>query len=387
MELLNVEELIKKAERSTGLTNWGGSDFLEPFRILITSINEQGGLTPQGLERTHLHLDNLLSYRLRLFEDRSRRPEIAEQEIREPIFMSGLPRTGSSYLNALLTCDPRHLGPMHWQMWCPSPPPNDPDIDHSAEIARAKYLMAAQDFQSQDLRDKHAYGVLQVEEDSHIDEYGFLCGAFTAWWDAPAYMQFMASADYTPTYVVHRKVLQALQVGAQGTRWVLKSPGHVMHLRSVIAVYPDASFVINHRDPATTLASGMSLMAAHRRQFGNRPLEQDRQFAVAFMESFARGLEDMAQLRRDPEMNRKFVDVHYLDLERDPLAEVEKVYLRLGERLMPETRAAMSNYIAANRKGKFGRHVYRLSDYDLSSAEVHDRFSDYIRQFDIRLER
>jgi hypothetical protein len=93
-----------------------------------------------------------------VFDDRKNYPDIAAQPIKFPIFMSGLPRTGTSYLNALMACDPKHLAPLHWQMWCPSPPPNDPDIDDREQIERGKYLMEIQDFQSADIRDKHSYG-------------------------------------------------------------------------------------------------------------------------------------------------------------------------------------------------------------------------------------
>ena len=383
MSVFNVAEMLARAERETGLSDWGGDEFREPFAILVNAINEEAQLTEQGLTRTRIHLDNTLAYRLRLVNDRKTRPEIARQEISKPLFMSGMGRAGTSFLNSMIASDPENLAPLHWQMWCPSPPPNDPAIDHSAEVERCRYLLNMQGMLSADVMEKHAYGVFNAEEDVTIHEFSFLSGAFMAWWDTPSYFQHLYSCDYTPAYRMLKQVLQAMQVGVPVKRWVLKSPDHMAHIDALFNVFPDARMVMNHRDPSKVMPSVLSLLAALRRLFGNKPLELDRKFALGFMEVVAAGLEHVIALRRDPETNRRFVDISYLDLERDPLSQVEKVYAHMGRELSDTARNKIKDYVADNRKGKFGKHRYRLSDYGLRQEEVHERFQFYFKQFDI----
>jgi hypothetical protein len=384
--MFSVKELMDEAERETRLSDWGDDHFLQPFELLIDSLNQEAELTEIGRQRSQLHLANLLAYRLRLVADRKLRPEIARQHIDKPVFMSGMPRSGTSYLNALLARDPDIVAPLHWQMWCPSPPPNDPAIDHRPQIERGQSLMDAQGFEAADIKDKHSYGAMHAEEDSHILEYSFVSGAFAAWWDVPTYVSYVYGADFTPAYRIHKRILQALQIGKTSKRWLLKAPDHFIHVNALLSVYPDACFILNHRDPSKVMASVMSLMAAHRRQFGNRPLQQDRQFALAFIEFFAAGMENLIRMRADPEFNRRFVDISFRELERDPIGQVRRVYAHLDMELVPSVVASMERHIAENRKGKFGNHVYRLGDYAVTSDEVRERFRQYLKYFDISSE-
>jgi hypothetical protein len=117
VNMFSVTDLMVEAERETRLSDWGDDHFLQPFVRLIDSLNQEAELTEIGRQRSQLHLANLLAYRLRLVADRKLRPEIAQQQIGKPVFTSGMPRSGTSYLNALLARDPNIVVPLHWQMW------------------------------------------------------------------------------------------------------------------------------------------------------------------------------------------------------------------------------------------------------------------------------
>ncbi len=379
----DMAAMMSHAEQATGLSDWGDDAFREPLGILLRALNEEAKLEAQGWARTKHHLDNVLAYRLRLFDDRKHYPGIVEQDIRQPLFITGLPRAGTSYLNAMLACDPGNITPRHWQMWCPSPPANDPRIDHSDQIEHAREMMAFEGWQSPELRHKHSYDPMQAEEDLHIHEFSFITTAFGFFWDVPSYSAFVWPSDHRPAYRIEKLVLQAMQYGTRNKQWVLKTPDHLTQIESLLAVFPDARIVINHRDPSKVLSSTISLLAAHRMQFGNRPVSDARGFAAGLVEALAAAMEHLIELRSDPRMDAHFLDIHYLELESAPVEQVERIYATFGMAFSDATVENLRRYVAENRKGKFGVHRYALAETGLRREEIYDRFRFYIDHFGI----
>jgi hypothetical protein len=379
----DMAAMMSHAEQATGLSDWGGDAFREPLSILLKALNEEAQLEEQGWARAKHHLDNVLSYRLRIFDDPKRYPGIAEQEIRQPLFITGLPRAGTSYLNAMLACDPQNLTPRHWQMWFPSPPTNDPRIDHRAQIEWAREMMAFEGWQDPDLRTKHAYDPMQAEEDLHIHEYSFITTAFGFYWDVPSYSAFVWPCDHEPAYRIEKLVLQTMQYGTRNKQWLLKTPDHLTQIQSLLAVFPDARIVINHRDPSKVLSSTISLLIAHRRQFGNRPVTTAKAFATGLVEALAAAMEHLIELRSDPQMNEHFVDVNYVELEGAPVQQVERIYAKFDMTLPDTVKDEVRRYVAENRKGKFGAHDYGLAETGLRHDDIYARFRTYLDHFDI----
>jgi Sulfotransferase family len=379
----DMAAMMSEAEKTTGLADWGDDNFRAPLSILVNALNEEAKLDTQGWARAKHHLDNVLAYRLRIFEDCKRYPGISQQQIRRPLFITGLPRAGTSYLNAMLACDLGNLTPRHWQMWCPSPPANDPSIDHSTEIQRAREMMTLEGWQDPDLQRKHAYDAMQAEEDLHMHEFSFITTAFGFYFDVPSYSAFVWPSDHGPAYRIEKLVLQTMQYGTQNKQWVLKTPDHLTQIDSLLSVFPDARIVINHRDPSKVLSSTISLLAAHRKQFGNRPVTNAKVFATGLVEALAAAMEHLIELRTKPRMNEHFVDVHYLELESEPVRQVEKIYTAFGMTLQDATKEDIRRYIAENRKGKFGAHHYALAETGLKREEIYERFRPYMDHFNI----
>ncbi|MBV9841160.1 MAG: sulfotransferase [Sphingomonadaceae bacterium] len=382
----DLRDMMTAAERDTGLSDWGDEDFREPLTILVRSLDRETSLSDRGAARARLRLDNLLRQRLRVYHDRARRPEIAAQAIRAPLVMTGLPRAGTSFLNSLMAQDPGNLSPRGWQMLRPSPPPNDPAIDHEPQMAAAHRQLEEEGFLAPEIQLRHEYGALNAEEDGWLGEYQFLSINFPAFWSVPSYSKYLAGQRYLPNYRMHRRLLQALQLGSDIRRWTLKSPEHIIYLRDFLEVYPDANFVIHHRDPSKVVASVLSLLAAHHMQYSDTPLEMDRSFMSAFLDNFAASMERMIELRQDPAVNSHFHDIRYLDLERDPIAVVRGIHDRFGLAVSEGAILRMEDFARRNRKGKHGKHVYKLADFGFSQTEVHERFARYIRHFDVELE-
>ncbi|MGE0387196.1 MAG: sulfotransferase [Gammaproteobacteria bacterium] len=382
---LDPGALMAEAERLTGLADWGGDDFRWPFERLASAIRDQAQLSDIGRVRARYWLLHRLCQRLKLFDDRKRHPAIADQRVERPIFVTGLPRAGTTYTHALLGVDPAHVAPALWQWMSPSPPPNLPGVDHSNAIRDTERFIEVLGWNNPAILATHDLHARGVEECQFGFELSFVTMEFTGSFQIPGYLEVLA-AGFGPAYRIHRKVLQAMQIGAEGRRWVLKAPEHVTHLEALFEEYPDAFIVQNHRDPAKVMASLLSVVANLQSQFTERAMKVDRNMALHFMSEYARSLAHVVQMRSDPAMNARFVDIHYLDLERRPLETMRRIYEHAQAPLSDAAVAAMRGWIETNRKGKHGKHRYRLADYGLTQEEVRAAFASYLRAFDIETE-
>jgi len=382
---LDADRMIATAVAATGLHDWGGEEFRAPFSSLVRALNEEAALNEVGRARAHHWLQLRLEQRLRMVEDRRRRPEISRQVIDRPVFVTGLPRAGTTYLHALLATDPANLAPRLWQLLRPSPLANDPALDHSAQIHAGRDFLGFMGWNTPEMLKMHDFDAEAPEECFFAFEFCFISMGFIGYWHIPSYMPVLAG-DFAPAYAMHRNVLQALQVGAENRRWVLKAPEHTTHLRELFAAYPDATLVQNHRDPSTVIASVLSLLTANHRLFTDRPPHINRDFALGFMQVFAAGLEYAIRLRDDPALAGRVVDVHYRDLVRQPLAVVERIYAHAGMTFTSEAHATVQRLIDARRQNRHGKHRYRLTDYGLTADDVRSIFKTYIERYDIELE-
>src|SRR3546814_6342102 len=62
---------------------------------------------------------------------------------------------------------------------------------------------------------------------------------------------------------------------------------------------------------------------------------------------------------------------------RDPIGTMRKVYERFDEPFTPPVEAAMQKMMAANPKGRFGKHEYALEEFGLTADGVRRHFKDY----------
>ncbi len=379
--------LLNEAETIAGSSDWGDDEWRDGFEAFIAALNAEADLTEQGVARAHSHVLKLLVGRLRLYADRVRYPEIAKELIGAPLFIAGHGRSGTSYLQSLLASGPGNLSPRHWQIWTLSPPVNHPATDNAPQRAQGEHYMAFEGWQEDDVREKHDYTSEGVAEDTLIVEYAFSGFSFPFFWNVPSYGRWMAShGDPGAGYRIHRKVLQSLQFGQERRQWVLKNPSHLALLPHLFGEYPDARMILCHRDPVRSMASIVGLLYAHRRQFGNAFQEFGRDFVLGSIEGAVASTRAMMDWRADPARNARFADVLYLDLERDPLGEVARIYERHGLDFTDEARETMADYIAANRKGTFGTHRYDIRDLGVTVEEVRERFAFYYDAYGIPFE-
>ena len=387
---LHADELLQDAERVTGLHDWGGDDYFDgEFRKLLAamvySLENESALTAQGHRGAELRLRAALEARLQFIDDRRQKPALKHVRIERPMFILGLPRSGSTFLHSLIAQDPAVHAPLTWEMILPSPPPTARDRDNDPRIARVEDIYSAMGQLSPEILALHPSGARQPEECHLMMEIMLLGDNLPACWRMPAFNKQRAATDSMLGYRTHRMVLQNLHSTHLAERIVLKNPGHVFYLRQLLDTYPDALLVQTHRDPAKVIPSVAALLVAMRKASSNDAPPPDK-IAMGNLRAFADGLTKAIEFRRQPGMNERFYDVHFRQMIADPIGTVEKVYAHFGIGLSDEARDAMQRWLddPASRTPK-GKHA--LADYGLDEPAIDRAFDAYMEHYGVQRER
>jgi hypothetical protein len=380
---LSEDSLIAAARRATGLHEFVDDSFRDPMRRMLRSLEAEADLHPLGRMALRESLVSALVNRLRLEDLTARNPEIAAMQVKAPVFVVGLQRTGTTMLHRLLTCEPRLRSMAAWEALNPAPFPggtNRRGVD--LRVRKAQTAEAALRYLAPELFAIHPVEADAPEEDIHLLDITFMSPAIDAILRVPEYQAWFSEVDQLPAYRYMHRMIQLLLWQRSG-RWLGKTPHHLEHLDALLSVYPDAKIVLTHRDPARTVASFCSMMAHSRAMFSNNvnPDEIGQQFGAKAIRAIDRVMD--VRSRKSPD---SFLDVLYQDVVADPLKEVRRVYDFIGLDLTPESEAAMQRWRVENRQTKHGTHHYQLEDFGLSRSGIDPNFEAYREKFGVPIE-
>ena len=377
---MTVEEVIAAASAETGLTDIGDVSVLDGLQRLLTAYDEEARFTERGSQMAHGDLVNNMAVRMRIEGWLKEHPELLDAPIEKPLFVFGLPRTGTTLAINLLASDPARRSFLRWEAFEPTPPPQP------GELHAGPRYQAMQDKTQMALKFMPHIAAIHYEDADSPTECQFLmtpsfCSqVYESQADIPSYREwFLHEADYLPALQHHKRTLQVLQQYAGG-RWTLKNPWHPLYLDALNTVYPDAQLVMTHRDPADVVGSICSLIK-HVRGIYSDDLD-----LVAIGRTFIDTFEIMierAEAFRAKHGRESIYDVQYARVMRDPIGAVRGIYERFGDPFTSEAEAAMRDYMAENQQGKHGKHSYDLAEFGLDKGEVRDRFKAYIQRYDI----
>lgn len=377
---LDEETLLDEARRRARRDDFGDPTFREPFARVLKAYERDAGLSLLGRIAARQDTIRLLANRLRLESDRRRHPEIDAEEIRRPIFVTGLPRTGTTLMHGLLAQDPATRAPRHWECIFPSPPPERVRYTTDRRIAAAERQLRWFHRMNSEIRKIHPVGAQLPEECLIITSHSFLSFQFQTSHHVPSYQTWLEAQDLRPSYVAHRRFLQQLQWRCRGERWALKAPAHLYGIDALFAVYPDAGVVLTHREPLEVVASAASLHTVLRSTFSDTvdPVAVGREVTTRWCEGMRRAL---AVRDGGTVPGERFFDVQYTDLVRDPLGVVRRIYAHFDMRLTDAAENRMRRFLAENPKDKHGRHEYTLEQFGLDRDEEWQRYAWYRERF------
>ncbi len=377
---MTVEEIIAAASARSGLSDPGDPAILEGLGILLKSYAEEAKFTERGSQIAHDALVETLANRMRVEDWLKRHPHILDAPVEKPMFVFGLPRTGTTLTINLLASDPARRSFLRWEAFDPVPPPRTDELHAGPRFAKAQAKIdAALKYMP------HISAIHHEDGDSPTECQFSMTPSFCAQvYDSQAYVPgyhqwFLHKADYMPAFRYHKRLLQLLQSAAPG-RWALKNPWHPLFLNELIAVYPDARLVMTHRDPAEVVGSACSLLKAVR------PIYSDHvdlpAIGAMLIETFDVMIERQNAFRA-VHGDAAIFDIQYAQQMRDPVGQMEALHAHFGEPFTPESRAAMQGFARNNPQGKHGRHAYSLEEYGLSREGVRAHFAGYIERFAI----
>ena len=367
-----VEDLHASATRLTGLDDFGEDEYQEGLQVLLTSYSEDAGLTPEGNKAHRALLRGALVARLFSEQAWRQHPEHADVAIERPIFVTGLPRTGTTALHRLLTADPSHQGLELWLTEMPQPRPPRSTWDENPIFAGIQDGYRRHHLQHPEFMGLHYMSADQVEECWQLLRQSMRSISYESLAHLPTYSRWLRDQDWVPVYRRHRRNLQLIGLPDASQRWVLKNPSHLFALDALLEVYPDALVIQTHREPRTAIASVCSLTAEATRgwstTFTGNVVGHDQ------LELWSRGLEEFVTARaRHPQA--QFVDVAYENFVADPIGTAESVYTRFGLPLTDTARQAMRDLHAESTTGdQRPSHRYALADFGLTELQVNARF-------------
>ena len=334
-----VAALLDRARQQTGLEDFGADSFREGLDILVAALDAEAHLNELGRTAMDMQLVELLANRLQVEDWYRRHPEIEDQEVVAPLIGLGLPRTGSTALACLLGADPAARSIRNWESMWPCPPPDAATIDSDPRLIKAQASMERRARLFPRMTAMLPSTATSPTECQLFMGYDFKSQIFQAFVHIPTYVQWLNHrADLVPTYTYVKRVLKLLQWRCPPTRWRLKNPSNSLFIEALNGVFPDAHFVMTHRDVASVIPSVADLYyELHKAYADEVDLPAIGQDARNFC---ALGMQRMIAFR-EAGNDHRFFDIHFAPFQKDPFPILEALYAFLGEKLTPEARDRM----------------------------------------------
>jgi hypothetical protein len=365
-------ELMAGAIERTGLEDFGDDSFRDGLEILVRALGEEARLNARGEGFVYHRITLHLAQRLQVEDWYRRHPEIDDMAVASPLFGMGLPRTGSTALSFLLAQDPNVRYVRSWESAQPCPPPStvhgdDPRIPAGEQ----KVVVGSRHHVPQD-----AHGPMECLDLMALD---FKSQIFQAYAQIPSYSAWLVDrADFTSTYRYERRVLNLLAWGEPVRPWRLKSPAHVLSLDYLDRVFPDARFVMTHRDPTDVI---LSVAGVYADIVGGFSDHLDRRYLGELnVQQWSTGM-DRAVKFREGGAEHRFFDIDFRAMQADPIGEVRRLYGWLGEPVTDEFETRMRAWWADNAEKREPHTHARPEEFGLDLNAIRPLFADYVERW------
>lgn len=377
---MTPDEILAEARNRTNLSDPDSDSWREGLEILTHDHNRSDLLSERGQSLMKARYVEALAARMRLDDYLRGHPECLGKPVERPVFILGLPRTGTTMVSYLMGADPANRSLLKWEAYNAAPPAapgtlrTDPrclaEKTRDEAVIKANPTGVAQHFEAGD----------GPTECVHLLAQDFRSLMFAVLSSTPTYHDWILFCDMTSAFAHRKRVLQVLQSTNPG-RWVLKMPSDSMFIRTLFATFPDAKVIWTHRDPFASVASGLSLRLTGRRVFNKDPdIEYMRQRFPLQM-----ALHAMRPLQMARERPNDIYHLYYDDLVADPLAQLRKIYRWLEYTWTEATETGMQGWLRENPQNRFGVHRYSLAEWGFTRQDLQPYFSDYLRVHPVAL--
>ncbi|MGZ4975328.1 MAG: sulfotransferase family protein, partial [Limisphaerales bacterium] len=341
---LNAEQLYAMAQRQTRLQDFGDPQICLRLAVLVASIERESNLHGVGRFLMRNYLCQLLKTRLVLEHSWKTARPIKNGAINSPIFITGIPRSGSTFLHELMAGDEGNRTLAAWELLEP--------IGRSVALRKLRTAMSLWVFRrlARGADAVHPLRANSPHECVSLHSYSLLSREFGTMLRVPTYDAFLDQIDFTPAYVWQKRFLERAQSEGPARRWVLKAPDHSYALDALFKVFPDAMVIQTHREPMQVVKSATRMVCVVRKAFSN---DVDvEQIAHGEAEALQQKISRITHFREHrPDIENRFIDVTYTKLSADPLKTVRQIYDKLG---LPFSEQAQRN--VSQLAGQSGRY-------------------------------
>jgi hypothetical protein len=375
----SADALEAGARAATGLDDFGSPYYREGLERTVEALNTEADLNEMGAVIQHATTSNALIQRLRITDTYKRHPEIDDEVIGGPVFVIGLPRTGTTALSQLVANDPQFRSLRLWESQACTPPPEAATQYTDPRIAQAADGLAMMDEMFPRMRSMINSEPEAATECQDLMGMSFRTFHFDGVVRVPGYLRWLMRCDMRETYTFHRQVLKLLQWHCPPNLWHVRTPVHMFALDALVEAYPNAKFLWSHRDPAKVLASVCSLIRYVRSWSSDR--DDAEELGAEQLECWAEAVSRAMAFRKRFGDDR-FVDVSFADLQVDAVSALEKGYAHLGLDFTDAARARVRQWADEHKPGDRGVHTYDLADYGLTPDRVREPFTEYLATYD-----
>ncbi len=382
----SLDAALEQAARESGLDDFGEDIYSEPLTVFLKGAKQEAGLSPMGEVTVWGQVLQFLKNRLLIEEAYRHQPELSEQVLDRPIVIAGLPRTGTTHLHNLISSDPALYFLPWWESLEPLPPLAERGADMGAD---PRWQRAADGIDMRDRLMPHFKRMHDMWPDHAHEEIHLLAIAgstmfFETLAPSESWREYYCGTDQTPWYAYMARVLRVIQSRRPGGgRWILKSPQHLEQFGPLNRVFPDATFVVTHRDPVSITAS-FATMATYSARLSQSVVDPERVGGY-----WARRIEAMLRAcveDRESLPSERSIDVRFHEFMQDDLATVAKIYALAGQPLTSAAHAAMDAFMREHPRGKHGRIRYDLGDFGIDRGERRKALDFYVQRFGVETE-
>jgi hypothetical protein len=376
--IFEAKAMMLRAQEQAGLSDFGPGPFADGLEVLCKAMREEAQLNEYGTQNATGRILHALTERLRLQDWFTRHPEILEQEIRRPVFLLGLPRSGTTALAHFLAEDPLARSPRNWEVQELTPPPDAAVGNGDPRYERVRLQCEAMERAHPGLQARLPIGPGDSTEHGSLLGYTFRSFVWPTLFRVPSYSEWLLKQDLLPSYEYLAKILKLLQWRCPPDRWNLKYPHDQFAVRELRAVFPDAIILWSHRDPVAAIPSVCDLIATFRKADTDH---LDRhELAMHLSDLLAIGVE-RAMSARDELGDAGIVDVYQADLGANTVETVKTIYQRTGLPLTADYLRLLDQKLTTKPRGHAGDYSYDMADFGLSAEQVRGKFQRYVDQF------
>lgn len=376
-----VDGLLAAACAAAGLTDFGDTHFLQGLTCFVNDLPEHAQLNDIGAQMVYGGIINLLVNRLRYVRDIRLHPEILDEKIVKPIVILGLPRTGTTKLQRVMSADPQVQRLDYWRQINPAPFPDEMPGNPKGRIEAALAVEHLLTTRFPGWMARHPTEAMEPDEELHLMQGSFECIVSWLFARCPNYYQHIMQCDQRPMYRHLHAQMQYLQWqdgGGRGRPWIMKSPCHTGSVDALLAVFPDAVLVHCHRDIQKILPSIAALIEEARRIHSDHC---DRKvLGDDMLDYWGRSVDRYMQFRETlPE--GQILDLQFEEVVNDVIGSIERIYAKAGRTVTPEAVTAFNEYEARRPDHHFGSYTYSAADYDYTPERIDARFAAYRKRF------